>query len=120
MTHQQLDIETTVKAGKTYNNIKPKIALDQDKFCLVRKKFAVGKEREGVGKSDGKAYKYFSHNVMLIQPDGSEHEVSFLLYEKENEEFDAAGGLDDTVRIWLRKDKTGKRKNPLYITFERV
>ena len=114
MTHQQ--IEVTAK-GK-YNNIAPKRDLDQDKFCIVRKKFDKGFEKTGVGKTDGVPYKYFAHNVVLVQPDGTEQEVSFLLYEAENTAFEAAGGIDEQVRIWCRKNKA--LRNPLFITFERV
>ena len=111
----QQQIEVT-KNGK-YSNINLK-DIDQDKFILVRKKFIAGLEKSASGKKDGKPYKYYAHNVMLVQPDGTEQEVSFLLYERDNQAFGEQGGVDDSVRIWCRKDKT--RKNPLYITFEKV
>jgi hypothetical protein len=116
MTHQEINIE----AKGNYSNIHPGRALDQDKFCLVKKKFAQGLEKQSVGKMDGKPYKFYAHNVTLVQPSGLEADVSFLLYEKDNKSFEECGGEGDLVRIWCRKDKTGTRRNPMFIQFEKV
>ena len=114
-----VEIRTTNKNGKEYKNINLKTrvsageviqGLEPNTFIIVQKKFPEGRPIT--------EYPLFSCGVVYNGED-----VSFVLNDKEHEEFKKCGGTGDNIKIMLHQEEyewDGKKKKKAVLTFEKV
>jgi len=127
MNEQELNIYETTSKGKQYKNIVLKTKVDKrtgevkqgltsGNYIVIEKVFPKGYENK-VGSGEG-AYSWFSCKAVY-----KGEEVSFPLYTKDHNNYEAVGGMGDKVKISAVSEEyeyKGEKNTRLALSFDLV